>query len=140
MSGQRTKIIVTAVAGGLLLVLLAVVLARHAHPFSADLTTHRWAVTHRPRVAREIAVAITDTGIGLVPYARAAVAGLILGGGTRERTLRAVWAMLVLLVFQMARLGLAELVRRHRPPAADWAAHVSGFAFPSGHTVTSATA
>ncbi|MFB9838010.1 phosphatase PAP2 family protein, partial [Actinoallomurus acaciae] len=35
---------------------------------------------------------------------------------------------------------LAVAVGRRRPPAAGWAVHASGFAFPSGHTVTSATA
>jgi membrane-associated phospholipid phosphatase len=52
----------------------------------------------------------------------------------------AVRAVAVLLVVQLLRFALVTAVGRPRPPAADWAVHVTGFAFPSGHTVTSATA
>jgi membrane-associated phospholipid phosphatase len=134
----RTATVTTAAC--LLLVLLAAVVLRHGRPFGADLALHRWSVTHRPGGVRQAAAVITATGVGIVPYALAAIAGLVTGRGPRGRALTAIWAMLVLLVIQGARLGLVYLVGRHRPPAADWAVHASGYAFPSGHTVTSATA
>lgn len=136
----RARTATAATAACLLLVLLVAVVLRHGRPFGADLALHRWSVTHRPGGVRQAAAVITATGTGLVPYALALIAGLVTGRGPRGRALTAIWAMLVLLVIQMARLGLAYLVDRHRPPAADWAAHASGYSFPSGHTVTSATA
>jgi membrane-associated phospholipid phosphatase len=35
---------------------------------------------------------------------------------------------------------VAELVHRHRPPAADWLAAASGWSYPSGHTIQAVTA
>lgn len=136
----RARTATVATAAGLLLVLLTALVIRHGRPFGVDLALHRWSVAHRPEGVRQAAAVLTATGTGVVPYVLAAIAGLVTGRGSRGRALTAIWAMLVLLVVQSARLGLAYLVGRHRPPAADWAAHASGYAFPSGHTVTSATA
>jgi membrane-associated phospholipid phosphatase len=131
---------VVAVAAVLFLVLLAAVLAHHGRPFALDRSLHDWSVAHRPGPARTAAVVVTDSGVGLVPYVLALVAGVITGRGARDRTLSAVGAMLLLGVVQLLRLGVAVAVGRARPPAADWAVHVTGLAFPSGHTATSATA
>lgn len=66
------------------------------------------------------------------------------GGGARTRFRRgvplALLAVIVLLVGQSVRTGLMTVLHRSRPPAADWAAHASGHAFPSGHTSSSAIA
>jgi undecaprenyl-diphosphatase len=70
----------------------------------------------------------------------AIVAGVIGGSGPYGRALLTVRAAAGLLVVQLLRFTLMNAVGRHRPPVADWAVHVTGFAFPSGHTVTSATA
>jgi membrane-associated phospholipid phosphatase len=131
---------IVAVAAGLLLGLLAAVLVRHGRPFTLDRSLHGWAVAHRRGPARAVAIAVTDSGTGLFPYALALAAGVIISREARGRTLAAVGAMLFLGAVQLLRLGLATAVGRARPPAADWAVHVSGLAFPSGHTVTSATA
>lgn len=139
MSTSRVGLIVTASAA-LLLALLALVVFRHGHPLAVDQAVHRWALHHRPGAPRKLATFVTATGVGVVPYALAIVAGVISGSGPYGRALMAVRAVAVLLVIQLLRLGLSVAVGRHRPPAADWAVHVSGFAFPSGHTVTSATA
>ena len=133
-------LIVTASAGLLLLTLLVMVGLRHGRPLPADLAIHRWAVRHRPGGLRETAAIITATGIGVVPYALAMVAGLVAGSGPSGRVLMAVRAVAVLLVVQLLRFALVAAVGRPRPPAEDWAVHATGFAFPSGHTVTSATA
>ena len=127
-------------SAGLLLTLLVLVALRHGRPLPADLAIHRWAVRHRPGGLRETAAIITATGIGVVPYVLAMVAGIIAGSGPYGRVLMVVRAVAVLLVVQLLRFALVTAVGRPRPPAADWAVHVTGSAFPSGHTVTSATA
>jgi membrane-associated phospholipid phosphatase len=132
--------LIVIASAGLLLALLAMVELRHGRPLPADLALHRWAVRHRPGGLRETAVIITATGVGVVPYTLVMVAGIIRGSGPYGRVLMAVWTVAVLLVVQSLRLALVTAVGRQRPPAADWAVHITGFAFPSGHTVTSATA
>jgi membrane-associated phospholipid phosphatase len=139
VSGPRVGLIVTASAG-LLLALLAMVELRHGRPLPADLAVHRWAVRHRPGGLRDAAALVTATGIGVIPYTLVMVAGIIRGSGPYGRALTVVRTVAVLLVVQLLRFALATAVGRPRPPAADWAVHVTGFAFPSGHTVTSATA
>lgn len=136
----RARIAIGATVACFLLVLLTAVVFWHGRPFGVDLALHRWSVTHRPGGVRQTAAVITATGTGVVPYALAAIAGLVTGRGPRGRVLAAIRTMLVLAAIQLARFGLAYLLGRHRPPAADWAVHASGYSFPSGHTVTSATA
>jgi membrane-associated phospholipid phosphatase len=132
-------LIVTASAG-VLLALLAMVELRHGRPLPADLAVHRWAVRHRPGGLRDTAALVTATGMGVIPYTLVMVAGIIRGSGPYGRALTVVRTVAVLLVVQLLRFALATTVGRPRPPVADWAVHVTGFAFPSGHTVTSATA
>jgi undecaprenyl-diphosphatase len=60
------------------------------------------------------------------------------GRGGRGRLLTAAGALGFLLLAQGVRYAVMYGLTRPRPPAADWAAHASGFAFPSGHTTTSA--
>jgi membrane-associated phospholipid phosphatase len=140
-SGRRTRArIVAAVSAGLFLLLLATVLLRHGRAWPADLAIHRQALHHRSGGVRRAAVILTDTGAGVVPYALALAAGIISGSGRYGRAWSAVRAIVLLLAVQLLRLGLASAVGRPRPPATDWAVHASGFAFPSGHTATSATA
>lgn len=127
-------------AGLLIALLTAAITFRHGRPFFVDDSVHGWAVHHRPPTARELAIAITSTGIGIVPYALAAAAGMIAGTGVRGKALMAAQTMAFLLVVQTLRFGVATTAGRPRPPVSDWAVHVSGFAFPSGHTVASATA
>jgi undecaprenyl-diphosphatase len=128
------------VSAALLLTLLVLVGLHHGRPLPADLAIHRWAVRHRPGGLRETAAIITATGVGVVPYAVALVAGVIAGSEPYGRALMAARTVAVLLVVQLLRFALVTAVGRPRPPAADWAVHATGFAFPSGHTVTSATA
>ncbi|MER5178183.1 phosphatase PAP2 family protein [Streptomyces sp. NPDC002896] len=116
--------------------LAAVVCIRHGAPLSGDQAAHSWALGHEPPIVVALARGITDTGTGVWPYLFAVAAGAIAGRTTRER-LRAVAA-----AFpghgQLVRTGLMELFARARPARTDWAAHASGFAFPSGHSTTSA--
>lgn len=139
-AGARTVLLPAVVAGLLIALLTAVIAVRHGRPPALDSALHGWAVHHRPRAIRELAVIVTATGVGVVPYALAATAGATAGSGPRGRALTAALAMVFLLVVQALRFGLVTAVGRSRPPASDWAVHVTGFAFPSGHTVTSATA
>lgn len=131
---------VVTVAAVLLLALLVAVLVRHGRPFARDRSLHDWAVAHRSGTARQAATVLTDSGVGLLPYALALAAGVIIGRGARGRTVAAVGAMAFLGVAELLRLWLSIAVGRPRPPASDWAVHATGLAFPSGHTAISATA
>ncbi|MCK9877038.1 phosphatase PAP2 family protein [Frankia sp. Ag45/Mut15] len=131
--------IVGAVSGLLLAALLCAVLLRGGAPFALDTACHRWVLDHRGRALTDLAVTVTRTGAGVCAYGLAAAGGAL--------ALRRPWpwrwwpaalvAMAALLVGQALRTGLAALVGRARPPAADWITHPSGQAFPSGHTTTS---
>jgi undecaprenyl-diphosphatase len=126
-----------------LFTLLALTLAhRHGAPFALDRTAHAWSLHHRPDLLRDLARAVTATGTGPVPYLCALAAGFIAGHnqGTRGRLLAAAAALGFLAAGQTARYGVLHLIARPRPPVADWAAPASGYAFPSGHTTTSALA
>jgi undecaprenyl-diphosphatase len=126
-------------AAGLLGVLVVAVLIHGGRPLAVDLALHDWAVRNRPSGARWLAVVITATGTGPIPYLLAA-AGAVTGTGLVDRVRRAAWGILLLAVVQSVRFGLVSWIARPRPPSAGRALDVSGFAFPSGHTTTSATA
>ena len=122
-------------------VLAAVVLTRHGMPYAVDTGPHRWSVRHRPHGWATAARAVTAAGTGPYPYVAAAAGGWLGGGRTARRGVQtALLAVLVLLSGQLVRSLLMVVLRRTRPPAADWAAHASGHAFPSGHTSSSALA
>ncbi|MCM3882822.1 phosphatase PAP2 family protein [Frankia sp. R82] len=131
--------IVIAVSGLLLAALLCAVLLRGGAPFALDTACHRWVLDHRGRALTDIAVAATRSGVGICPYGLAAAGGAL--APRRPWPWRwwpgALIGMAALLVGQALRIGLAALVDRARPPAADWITHPSGHAFPSGHTTTS---
>jgi membrane-associated phospholipid phosphatase len=120
-----------------LVVLTALVVAHDGRPFGWDVAVHSWLRDHRTAGLTTGARVLTATGTGVPAYGLAAVAGL-LRGGFRPWWQRAVAAMAVLAAVQLLRLGLATLVGRPRPPASDWASAAGGFAFPSGHTTSSA--
>ncbi|SFE62556.1 undecaprenyl-diphosphatase [Actinacidiphila alni] len=124
------------------------VLARHGTPYGPDTGPHRWSVAHRPHTMATAARTVTALGTGPFPYLAAVLGGWLAGGGSTARgALRtgrglptALLALVVLLAGQAVRTGLMAAFRRARPPAADWATHVSGHSFPSGHTASSAMA
>ncbi|MET7473331.1 phosphatase PAP2 family protein [Streptomyces sp. NPDC005648] len=122
----------------LFVALATAVAVRHGAPLPGDTAIHTWGLGHRPPVALALARGFTATGTGVWPYVIVVAAGVIAGRGTGGR-LRAVGAALaVLFAGQLVRTGLMELFARPRPNRADWASHASGYAFPSGHTTTSA--
>lgn len=136
-------------ATGVFAVLAAVLLARHLEPLPGDTFLARFAVGHRPHPVTTAFQAVTATGTGLTPYLLAAGAGLLLAGRAAFlphrrpvfRTAATVAACAGWLALgQAARFGLMTAVARPRPPEADWITHASGYAFPSGHTTTSAMA
>jgi undecaprenyl-diphosphatase len=123
------------------LVALLVLAARHDGGFGWELAVHHWMVRHRARPLTDAAIAVTTTGSGLPAHALAALAGALAVRGRASTRIRAAAAgagVLALAVGQLLRAGLAGLLDRARPPAADWAWHASGPALPSGHTTTSA--
>ncbi|GGN51710.1 hypothetical protein GCM10012285_42110 [Streptomyces kronopolitis] len=136
----RPPLTVAAVCAVLFTALTVMVSLRHGAPLAPERAAVHWSTAHHGEPLRTLARALSATGTGPVPYLLAVLAGLLAARGARGR-LRAVGcAVLVLAVGQGIRYGLMELLARPRPPAADWAGHASGYAFPSGHATTSALA
>lgn len=143
-----------SVAAALFAVLAVVVAMRDGRPLPGDLGLHDWSVGHRPDVMRTIAVAITDTGTGTVPYLLALAAGALAGAalpgiasvaprgatGWVWRIGGAAAALVLLVAVQLVRSGVMHWVGRPRPPMRDWVGHPTGMSFPSGHATTSAMA
>ncbi|MGW3243749.1 phosphatase PAP2 family protein [Streptomyces sp. NPDC001070] len=119
--------------------LTAVVASRHGTPFLVDGTLLSWSTGHRPDVAVTAARLVTATGTGVIAYALAVLAGAVAGRTARQRVIAAAGALGCLVAGQAARFAVMRLVARPRPYAEEWAAHATGFAFPSGHAATSAT-
>jgi membrane-associated phospholipid phosphatase len=96
---------------------------------------------HRNAGLTDVAVAVTDTGNGLVAYVLAAVAGGVaaLRRGWHRRWLGPLVALAGLLGAQLLRQGMVRVIDRPRPPMTDWVWSASGPSFPSGHTTTSTT-
>ncbi|MEU3184062.1 phosphatase PAP2 family protein [Streptomyces sp. NPDC006923] len=139
-SWRGTTLVVAGGCAALFAALAVVVSGRHGAPFPLDESAHTWSVRHRPAVALAAARAVTSTGSGPLPYLCAVAAGLLAGRGVRQRVFTAAGTLVFLLVEQAARYGVMRALGRPRPPMADWATHASVFAFPSGHTTTSAVA
>ncbi|CAM5720276.1 MULTISPECIES: phosphatase PAP2 family protein [Streptomyces] len=121
-------------------VLTLVVIGRSGAPLWLDDSFLTWSVGHRPEAVVALARAVTATGTGLVPYVLAALAGAVAGRTTRSRLPATAVCLACLGLGQLLRYGAMELVHRPRPAQADWRAHASGWAFPSGHTTTAALA
>ncbi|MFG2575111.1 phosphatase PAP2 family protein [Streptomyces sp. NPDC048481] len=119
-------------------VLTLVVVGHDGMPLFADAGLVSWSVAHRPDVAVAFARAVTATGTGVVPYALAASAGAVAGRTPGQRAAAVALCLACLGAGQALRHLVMTLVARPRPPQQDWATHASGWAFPSGHTVTSA--
>lgn len=117
---------------------LALVAGGRGTPLPVDDDLLSWSVGHRPEVAVAVARGLTATGTGVVPYVLVALAGILLGRTARQRTVTAGLGLACLAAGQAVRYGVMELAARPRPPQQDWATHASGWAFPSGHTTTSA--
>ncbi|MFJ7151533.1 phosphatase PAP2 family protein [Streptomyces sp. NPDC100445] len=105
-------------------------------PLFTDAGLHAWSVTHRPGVVLLPARCLTATGTGPVPYALAALAGVVAARTVRLRLAAAGLAVLCLASGQAVRYGVMTVVARARPPRADWGTHASGWSFPSGHATT----
>ncbi|MEU7057080.1 phosphatase PAP2 family protein [Streptomyces sp. NPDC046197] len=119
---------------------LGLVVGGHGGPLSLDEDLLSWSVGHRPDVAVAVARGLTATGTGVVPYVLVALAGTLLARTARLRILAAALGLACLAAGQAVRYGVMEVVARPRPPQQYWEAQASGWAFPSGHTTTSAMA
>ncbi|MFF9815378.1 phosphatase PAP2 family protein [Streptomyces sp. NPDC014006] len=142
-SGRRRDVADLAGSAGIgawaaFTVLALVVVGRAGAPLWLDDRFHIWSVGHRPQEAVALARGVTATGTGVVPYLLTALAGVVAGRTPRTRLLAAAIGLACLAAGQLARHGVMELVHRSRPPVAGWAAHATGWAFPSGHTTTAA--
>ncbi|MEE4545680.1 phosphatase PAP2 family protein [Streptomyces sp. V4-01] len=136
--------VVLVASSGVLFALLAWAVAAHGGgPLGPDRALHRWTVGHRPQPLTSVALLLTATGSGPVPYVAAMLAGWTGCGrpaSPRKEATVAVAAVALLLAGQAVRVAVMTAVGRPRPPAADWAAVAGGSSFPSGHTTTAALA
>lgn len=115
--------------------LTAVAMSNAGRPDGFDASTHHWILTHRSAVLVNLAAVITWLGSTLVVVPLVVAGALLLARGPLVARLKvAVLSVSILATGLVVRLIVAELVARPRPPAADWAAAASGYAFPSGHT------
>lgn len=119
-------------------VLAAVAVGGRGAPLELDRDVLVWAVGHRPSAVLALARGVTATGTGALPYALVAVAALIAGRTPQRRLAAAAFGLACLSGGQAVRYAVMELAHRPRPPLVDWATHASGWAFPSGHSTTSA--
>ncbi|AXE87470.1 phosphatase PAP2 family protein [Streptomyces sp. Go-475] len=117
-------------------VLALVVVGGDGAVLYTDEDLHSWPPAHRPAVALALARGLTATGTGVIPYMLAVLAGLVAGRSVRGRLFAVALCVACLGTGQAARYGVMQLIARPRPPRADWAAHASGWAFPSGHATT----
>ena len=115
-----------------------VVVGHDGIPLFADDDLLSWSVGHRPDVAVAFARGLTATGTGVVPYALAALAGIIAGRTPRQRALAVALCLACLGAGQALRYAVMAARRPAAAAPADWATHASGWAFPSGHTTTAA--
>lgn len=122
----------------MLAALVVAVAARHGSPFPVDTALHRWALGRRSAGWTAAARDLSLTGTGAPPYALAALVGA-LASGTRLLWWRgALLGVLALALSEAARVALATVLARPRPPRADWATVAGGASLPSGHSATAA--
>jgi undecaprenyl-diphosphatase len=128
-----------AAGAAALLVVLAVAVVVSPHTFAVDLSLHDWLLEHRTAGLTSVALAVTATGASGVLVPVVFLAALVLGRGAwLGRLVQALAVTAVLLLGIGLRLVLVTLIARPRPPRSDWAGFAHGYAFPSGHTTTSA--
>ncbi|MFC4031990.1 phosphatase PAP2 family protein [Streptomyces polygonati] len=135
------RLLLPACCGAGFAALAGVVLTKQGSPYVFDTGPHDWSVAHRPHAAATAVRYVTDAGAGPFPPVASAVGGWLAGGrGARRQAVAAALALLVFVTGQVLRTAVMTAAHRARPPVADWAVHVSGSAFPSGHTASSAMA
>ncbi|MGW2485904.1 phosphatase PAP2 family protein [Streptomyces sp. NPDC001606] len=139
-AAPRLALIVGLGAWAAFALLAGLVAAGHGAPSALDRALLSWSVGHRPPAAVAVARVLTATGTGAVPYALAALAGLVAARTPRQRLPAALLGMVCLGAGQAVRYGVMDLVARARPPHAGWRTPASGWSFPSGHTTTAALA
>src|SRR5262249_23183513 len=98
-----------------------------------------WLIRHRDPALNGLAHAVTYLGFGPTAYLALAATGLFVMHRT-HRWREAVLAIAALAIGQLIRIGISDLVHRHRPPGAGWLMSANGYSYPSGHTTTATLA
>lgn len=104
-----------------------------------DTSWHNWLIQHRNAGLNGLAHTVTYLGYGPTAYAALVIAAVFVIART-HRWREAVLAIAALVVGQLIRAGVSDLVHRARPPRADWLMSADGYAYPSGHTTTATLA
>jgi membrane protein DedA with SNARE-associated domain/membrane-associated phospholipid phosphatase len=104
-----------------------------------DPRVHAWILGHRLGWSTHVFEVVTWLGSNdvLVPLL---VAAAVLACRSRRSVRPAAAIAVAYAATLLLHSGVGELVRRHRPPAADWLAGASGWSYPSGHTIQATVA
>ncbi len=104
-----------------------------------DPRVHAWALAHRLGWPTHVFQAVTWLGSNAV-VVPLLVAATLLACRSRRSWRPLVAVAVVYAAALLLHAGVGELIRRHRPPAADWLAGASGWSYPSGHTIQATVA
>lgn len=133
---RRLPLALVATGTPVLLVVLGLVLARHRLPLAVDSDVLAAVLRHRTSGQARLARLLTTLGASPVTEVCVASAGAWAAWRRRAPVRLLVVPLVLLLVGVLLRAGLAEAVRRPRPPLAARAGTAAGQAFPSGHSAT----
>jgi undecaprenyl-diphosphatase len=132
-----TAALAVALAGGIVLGLLAYAVRSVPALRHLDRSVAAWAFDHRTSLSTSSLEKITSLGTAQVVIALAVVVALIDFARTRNRW-SAAFFIAVLAGMELITLGVKDLVDRVRPALVPAAAHL-GPSFPSGHSATAAS-
>jgi membrane-associated phospholipid phosphatase len=102
-----------------------------------DAQVHTWVSGHRSGSLTTFFTRYTGLGQWFVLAAAAVGAGAALTASARRR--EAAFLLIAMVAELLLNLALKSAFARARPPAAEALVHAGGYAFPSGHSMASAT-
>jgi membrane-associated phospholipid phosphatase len=112
-------------------------IARPGGPGGLDAQVHGWVGDHRSDALTTFFARYTGLGQWFVLAAAAVAAGAALTASARRR--EAAFLLIAMAAELLLNLALKSAFARTRPPAAEALVHAGGYAFPSGHSMASAT-
>jgi membrane-associated phospholipid phosphatase/predicted HAD superfamily phosphohydrolase YqeG len=126
-----------ALAASLLCFIVLAVLVHPTTPGGLDARINAFVAAHRTAALNVFFTGYTGLGQWLVLAAATVVAIAALAWRARRR--EAAFLLIVMIASPLLNLALKHLFERVRPPAESAVLSVSGYAFPSGHAMSSAT-
>ena len=138
-SGARPRLLAPAavLVASLLCFFALALLAHPSTPSGLDGRVNAFAAAHRSAALTTFFTGYTSLGQWLV--LTAATAAVLAALAWRARRRDAVFLLIAMIVSPLLNLALKHLFERVRPPAESAVLSVNGYAFPSGHAMSSAT-